>query len=281
MSLEDAIIHIRIEEQNQNRDNIEKAKELSSKANGNCFVCGKSRHHAAKCRHKKRTEKSNSKANLTEIEVIIAVIFSKVSMVTSMKDWVVDYVATMHIYGNRSVFNSYATIKEGEEQVFMGDSRSTPVIGKGKVLLKLTSGKVFVLCDVLHVLDIRWNLVLVSLLGKAGVRILFDSDKIVLTKNDAFVGKGYCNQDHGIIHETTPPYSPESNGIAERKNRTLEEMMNAMVVSSGAPLNLWGEAILSACHIQNKIPYKKTGKTPYELWKGYAPNIAYLKVWGV
>ena len=46
-------------------------------------------------------------------------------------------------------------------------------------------------------------------------------------------------KDHGIIHETTPPYSPESNGIAERKNRTLKEMMNAMLVSSGAPLNLW------------------------------------------
>ena len=57
-------------------------------------------------------------------------------------------------------------------------------------------------------------------------------------------------------------------------------MMNAMLVSSEAPLNLWGEAILSACHIQNRIPYKKNGKTPYELWKGYALNIAYLKVWG-
>ena len=55
-------------------------------------------------------------------------------------------------------------------------------------------------------------------------------------------------------------------------------MMNAMLVSSGAPLNLWGEAILSAYHIQNRIPYKKTGKTPYKLWKGYTPNIAYLKV---
>ena len=76
----------------------------------------------------------------------------------------------------------------------MGDFRSTPVIGKGKVLLKLTSGKVLVLNDVLHVPDIRWNLVLVSVLGKAGVRILFDSDKIVLTKNDAFVGNDYCNQ---------------------------------------------------------------------------------------
>ena len=78
----------------------------------------------------------------------------------------------------------------------------------------------------------------------------------------------------------SPHYSPEPNGVVERKNRTLKEMMNAMLVSLGAPLNLWGEAILSACYIQNRIPYKKTGKTPYELWKGNAPNIAYLKVWG-
>ena len=85
---------------------------------------------------------------------------------------------------------------------------------------------------------------------------------------------------HDIIHKVTPPYSPESNGVAERKNRTLKNMMNAMLVSSGASLNLWGEAILSACHIQNRIPYKKTGKTPYELWKGYSPNLGYLKVWG-
>ena len=57
-------------------------------------------------------------------------------------------------------------------------------------------------------------------------------------------------------------------------------MMNTMLVSSEASLNLWGEAILSTCPIQNRIPYKKTSRTPYELWKGYAPNIGYLKVWG-
>ncbi|RVW42780.1 hypothetical protein CK203_079970 [Vitis vinifera] len=192
----------------------------------------------------------------------------------------------------------------------MGDSRSTLVISKGKVLLKLTFRKLLALIDVLHVPDIHWNLVLVSLLGKTRVKILFDSDKIVLTKNDAFLGKGYSNQglfmlnvydiinnnassssaytvdscdiwhDHEIIHETTPPYSLESNGVGERKNGMLKDMMNAMLVSLGAPLNLLGEAILSACHIQSRIPYKKTDKTPYELWKGYAPNISYLKVWG-
>ena len=65
----------------------------------------------------------------------------------------------------------------------------------------------------------------------------------------------------------TPPYSPQSNGVAERKNWTLKEMMNSLLVSASAPDNLWGEAILSACHLQNRISYKKIGRTPYELWK--------------
>ena len=77
-----------------------------------------------------RTEKFNSKANLAEAEVITIVISSEVSMVANMKDWVVDSRATKHICGNRSAFTSYTIVKEWEEQVFMGDSRSTPVIGK-------------------------------------------------------------------------------------------------------------------------------------------------------
>ena len=43
-----------------------------------------------------------------------------------------------------------------------------------------------------------------------------------------------------IIHETTPPYSPASNGVAERKNRNLINLTNAMLIELGAPLNLWG-----------------------------------------
>ena len=56
----------------------------------------------------------------------------------------------------------------------------------------------------------------------------------------------YCVRK-GIIHEVTPPYSLESNGVAERKNRTIKEMMNVMLISSSAPDNLWGEALLTAC----------------------------------
>ena len=47
-------------------------------------------------------------------------------------------------------------------------------------------------------------------------------------------------------------YSPESNGVAERKNRTLKEMMNAMLISSNAPDNLWGESLLVITHASGK-----------------------------
>jgi len=74
----------------------------------------------------------------------------------------------------------------------------------------------------------------------------------------------YC-ENKGIIHEVTPFYSPESNRVAERKNVTLKEMKNAMLVSSSTPDNVWGEATLSACHLQNRISYKKNGLAPYTI----------------
>ena len=76
--------------------------------------------------------------------------------------------------------------------------------------------------------------------------------------------KKFC-EENGIIHEVTAPRTLEQNGIAERKNITLKDMMNAMLISSGLPSNMWGEAILSACHVLNRVPHKKIRKTPYEL----------------
>ena len=336
----------------------------------------------------------------------------------------------------------------------MGNSSSSKVEGQGKVVLKMISGKELTLNDVLHVPEIRKNLVSRSLLSKKGFKLVFVSDNFILTKNGMYVGKGYmsnglfkmnvmtivppikniynkntssaymlessnvwhgrlghvnydtlrrlinmerlpkfkldqnhkceicveskltrayfqsierssepielihsdicdlkfiqtrsgkkyfltliddctrycyvyllrskdkalemfqhfkdevenqldrkikvvrsdrggeyeapfgdfCSQ-HGInciIHQTTAPYSPQQNGVAEHKNRTLKKMMNALLLSSGLPQNLWGEAMFSANYILNRIPQKKTNKSPYELWKGRRPSYKYLKVW--
>ncbi|GJT84310.1 retrovirus-related pol polyprotein from transposon TNT 1-94 [Tanacetum coccineum] len=67
---------------------------------------------------------------------------------------------------------------------------------------------------------------------------------------------------HGIRHEFTAPYLPQQNGIAERKNRTLKEMVTAMLISSGMSRDIWGEAILMATYLLNKIPPKVAVPTP-------------------
>ena len=57
-------------------------------------------------------------------------------------------------------------------------------------------------------------------------------------------------------------------------------MVNAMLLHAKLPMNLWGEALLTACHVHNKIPLKKIKVFPYKLWKERQPNLNYLRVWG-
>ena len=166
------------------------------KKRGTCFVCGKPGHHAPQCRKRVKTGNTGNppKANLVEGDDIIAAVISQAIMVTNSKNWVVDSGATRHIYTNKDAFTSYTPVGDDEKVVYLGDSHTAQVLGKGKVMLKLTSGKTLALNNVLHVPNIRENLVSVALLGKVGVKVSFESDKIIMTKDNIFVGKGFCNQ---------------------------------------------------------------------------------------
>jgi hypothetical protein len=68
--------------------------------------------------------------------------------------------------------------------------------------------------------------------------------------------------------------------VAERKNRTLTYLVNAMLDSSCLPKSWWGEAILAACFVLNRVPLVKGDKTPYEGWKGRKPALGFLRAWG-
>jgi hypothetical protein len=61
-----------------------------------------------------------------------------------------------------------------------------------------------------------------------------------------------------------PPYSPQSNGVAERKNRTLTDLVNAMFDTAGLSKEWWGEAILTSCHVLNCVPTKNKDEAPFE-----------------
>ncbi|CAL9018648.1 unnamed protein product [Prunus brigantina] len=208
-------------------------------------------------------------------------------MVLDTKDWWIDTGATKHICGDKSMFSTYQEISGGE-QLYMGNSSTATIVGKGKVLLKFTYGKELTLLDVLHIRDIRKNLVSGPLLSNKGFKLMFESDKFLLglihsdlcdfkstptrggknyyitfiddcskfcyvylinSKDEALnmfktykaevenqlerkikalrsdrggeyesiAFSKFCAQ-HGIVHQTTAPYTPQQNGVVERKN---------------------------------------------------------------
>lgn len=92
---------------------------------------------------------------------------------------------------------------------------------------------------------------------------------------DAFLNK------RGILRETTPTYTPEANGMAERENRTLLDKARSMIHSKGLQTRLWAEAVATAAQIMNLVPNRKeTEKTPHELWYGKKPDVSHLRVFG-
>ncbi|GJT10974.1 retrotransposon protein, putative, ty1-copia subclass, partial [Tanacetum coccineum] len=87
-------------------------------------------------------------------------------------------------------------------------------------------------------------------------------------------------KEHGIIAHRTPPYTPQNNGVSERRNRTLLDMVRSMMSQTTLPKSFWDYALETAARILNMVPSKKVDKTPYEIWHGQAPKLSYLRVWG-
>jgi hypothetical protein len=87
-------------------------------------------------------------------------------------------------------------------------------------------------------------------------------------------------QENGIVAQYSMPGEPQQNGVAERRNRTLMDMVRSMISYSTLPISLWMEALKTAIHILNRVPSKSVPKTPYELWTGKAPSLNHLRVWG-
>ncbi|KAL4363863.1 hypothetical protein GQ457_04G012690 [Hibiscus cannabinus] len=77
-------------------------------------------------------------------------------------------------------------------------------------------------------------------------------------------------QDNSIVGQYTMPGSPDQNGVAERRNRTLMDMVRSMLSGSKLPKSLWVEALKTVVYILNRVLTKAVPKTPFELFKGYA-----------
>ncbi|GJU01705.1 putative ribonuclease H-like domain-containing protein [Tanacetum coccineum] len=82
----------------------------------------------------------------------------------------------------------------------------------------------------------------------------------------------------GIKRKFSIARTPQQNGVAERRNRTLIEATRTMLADSKLPTTFWAEVVNIACYVQNRVlVVKPHNKTPYELFKGRTPSLSFMK----
>lgn len=185
-----------------------------------CYNCRKPRHVARVCHNKENGDNDNrknknKKKNKRRVhDDDMTAVITKANIVGEEVDWSLDTGATRRIYGNKDLFVSYELVGGGMN-MFMGNSSSSKVIEKGIVELWFTSRKTITLREVLHILDIKKNLVSGSLLSKHEFKMVFESNRVVISMYGVFVGNGFATSrmfKFNVINEmpSTSAYLIES-----------------------------------------------------------------------
>jgi hypothetical protein len=118
---------------------------------------------------------------------------------------------------------------------------------------------------------------LIENLSKRNIKILWSDNGGEYTSKE-FVN--FC-KDVGIKRELTTPYNPQKNDVAERKNRTIMEVVNTMIHDQDLLMCLWAEVAMAVVYVQNRLSHSALGlKTPEEMFTGKKPDVSHLKIFG-
>lgn len=90
----------------------------------------------------------------------------------------------------------------------------------------------------------------------------------------------FCDTND-IRRQLTTAYTPQQNGVSERKNRTILNMVRSMLVRGKMPKKFWPEAVNWSIHILNRCPISSVqDMTPEEAWMGRKPTVDHLRIFG-
>ncbi|RVW86908.1 Retrovirus-related Pol polyprotein from transposon RE1 [Vitis vinifera] len=199
-----------------------------------------------------------------------------------MRPWIVDTGASDHMTGDAAILQNYKP-SNGHSSVHIADGSKSKIAGTGSIKLTkdlyldsvlhdLKSGKMIgsaELCSGLYLLSCGQFSNQVSQASCVQSQILkSDNAKEYFTSS-----LSTYLQNHGIIHISSCVDTPQQNGVAERKNRHLLEVARCLMFSSNVPNYFWGEAILTATYLINRMPSRVlTFQSPRQLFLKQFPH---------
>ncbi|GJX93090.1 retrovirus-related pol polyprotein from transposon TNT 1-94 [Tanacetum coccineum] len=248
--------------------------EKNDESKKNCFRCGDTNHLIGEC--PKPPKNKNQRA------------FIKVDL--EPDEWIKDSGCSKHITGNRKLISTYKVYNGGN--VIFGSNLRGYIIGKGQICdnkCRVTFSE--------HDSEITKDskMLQTSLYGSLRSILRMELQRNLYT---LVIVDDYSRTDHGrefdnevqfgefsnandITHNFLAPCTPQSNGVVERKNRTLQEMSRTMLNEQSLPQKFWCNAVDTSTYILNRILIRAIlGKTPYELLRGRKPTLDYFRVFG-
>nr|GEY41414.1 zinc finger, CCHC-type [Tanacetum cinerariifolium] len=188
-----------------------------------------------------------------------------------------DMDGIIHTYKARLVAKGYTQLYEvNYEETFspVADIRAIRILISIAVLLILIIPEKYT--------SFKDPFMVLSKHQEAGIKDLMRKSKglvlIKISMSHVYIKRLVGVMLHSSVQQLTPPYTPQHNGVSEKRNRTLLDMVRSMMNLTTFPLSFWDYALESATRILNMVPTKKVDKTSYKLWYGKVPNLSYLKV---
>ncbi|KAK0580852.1 hypothetical protein LWI29_007090 [Acer saccharum] len=231
---------------------IKKETKKVTKIKGKCFLCGEKGHWKRNC---PKSQNKKEEGNVNYLETCF--------LADSPDSWIIDSGATNHVCYSLQGFQERRKLSKNEINLRLGNGTLVSASAVGDIRVYLDSRRHLDLIDVYYVPQFKRNLISVSCLNKFGYSVTFNK-VFIISKNDKIICQG----------------TPQQNGVAERRNRTLLDMVRSMLSYSTLPISFWGYALQTAIYILNDVPSKSIPKTPHELWTGRRPSLQHLRIFG-
>ncbi|GJV41242.1 zinc finger, CCHC-type containing protein [Tanacetum coccineum] len=279
----------------------------NKKAKPTCWKCGKTGHIKRDCKCVNVGNKANGSGTKDSVDGSSNSLKGQNMFFKSLRVYYVTYVfeayfvkdddvacwvdsgAIVHLCKDRCWFKTYKSLND-RSILHIGNESTALVHGRGCVDLRWSSGKIVSLFNVLHVPNIRKNLVSSSVLNNCGYKQVIESNKFILSKHGVFIGSGFMSTsklNDSILLHTSLGYvhfkrmqDMSKDGLIPAFDMDIEKCKTCMLAKiskkpfpnvkrktdgGGLSHGFWGEAMLIAYYLLNRVPNKRNMITPYEL----------------